>query len=576
MADLSASLRETVEIACADAFEGAGFERRFGAVRASDRPDMADYQCNGAMAVAKAQRMNPMQAAEAVAERLAGHDLFTVEIAKPGFLNFRATPAALSALIDAVGADERRLIPTDSAACKTLVDYGGPNLAKEMHVGHLRSAIVGQALYDILDFCGHDVVGDVHLGDWGLQMGQLIAQIEDVRPALMTDPEGGFGMDDLQEWYPAASARSKEDEAFRDRARAATAALQAGREDYMALWRQIAEVSKAALKRDYDRLGVTFDQWHGESRYQSMLDGIVARLSAEGVAVEDDGAVVVPLPDEPKLPPLILRNSNGGYGYGATDLATIADRRAEDDPDLILYVVDARQKTHFRQVFGAAARAGLTEGTRLEHIAFGTVNGKDGKPFKTRAGGVMRLRDLIDDMTAAARKRLDEAGAVDEDARDETAADVALAAIRFGELSHDRESAYVFDPEQFLQFEGKTGPYIQYTCVRVRSLMARAAAEGLTPGAAVVAGDAGRDLALCLDEAPAAFARAVETRKPNLVANHMYKLANRINTFYHAHRVLGGDATATEAAAHLGALAAASAQLELCARLLGLPIPRAM
>lgn len=566
-----------IERICADAFEQAGFDRKFGAVRPSDRPDLADFQCNGLLAVAKANRMNPMDAADKVVPQLQDSDLFTVEFVRPGFLNFVVSDAALAAQAAAVLADPRALVPQETDTKTFLLDYGGPNLAKEMHVGHLRSSIVGQALNTALKFAGHKTIGDVHLGDWGLQLGQLIAQIEDERPELLADgATADFDMTDLQVWYPKASARSKEDEAFLNRARTATAALQAGQPNYYRLWEMISEVSSRSLRRDFARLGVEFDQWFGESRYQSMLDGIVDRLLTEGVAEVDDGAVVIRLPEDQKLPPLILRNSNGGYGYGATDIATIEERVTEFKPDTILYVVDARQKTHFRQVFGAAERCGYFQNASAEHIAFGTVNGTDGKPFKTRAGGVMRLHDLLESMSQAARARLDEAGSVDPAARAEIAEQIAIAAIKFGELSHDRESNYVFDMDQFLQFEGKTGPYIQYTCVRIRSLFANAAEAGFAPGAIADLGNNGRELALTLDALPQQFARAIEQRKPSVIANHAYLLANKTNGFYQANRVLGGNATKEQRESTLGLLSAAIHQLEVCLSLLGIDIPAQM
>ena len=560
---------------CADAFERAGFERKFGAVRVSDRPDLADFQCNGALAVAKSRKMNPMEAAEQILAHLDQPALFSVELVKPGFLNFKASDGALAALAEKVAADPRSLAPVTDEPQHILLDYGGPNLAKEMHVGHLRSSIVGHALNTLMRFAGHRTTSDVHLGDWGLQIGQLISQIEDDRPELLAGG-GAFDMSDLQVWYPRASARSKEDEAFKERARTATAKLQAGDEDYLALWRRIAEVSSQSLQRDFGRLGVFFDLWYGESRYQPMLGDIVERLRKDGVAEIDDGAVVIRLPDEEKLPPLILRNSNGGYGYGATDMATIYDRVSDDRPDVMLYVVDARQKAHFRQVFGSAKRAGYLDGVAAEHIAFGTVNGTDGKPFKTRAGGVMRMHDLLETMSESALKRLNEAGATSPEKRARIAEEIAIAAIRYGELSHDREKNYVFDMDQFLQFEGATGPYIQYTCVRVRSLMARAAAVGKTPGAISELGGAGRDLALCLDELPTQVERAIKARKPNLIANHAFKLANRTNSFYQANRIIDDSVSGERAASHLGLLDAATRQLALCLDLLGIAIPDEM
>jgi len=570
-------LRQQIEDICIDAFEKAGFAREHGVVRESNRPDLADFQCNGLLSVAKLERMAPPQAAERVMPLLEQSDMFDVTFTPPGFLNFVVSDAALVRQVGEVLADPRGGIPLEGAPQHYLLDYGGPNLAKEMHVGHLRSSIVGHTLSTILRFAGNRVTSDVHLGDWGLQIGQLIAQIEDERPELLKEgSEGGFDMSDLQVWYPKASARSKEDFEFLERARSATAHLQAGRPEYERLWRAISDVSSLSLKRDFGRLGVEFDYWYGESRYQPMLNEIVDDLLEKGIAEVHQGAVIIRLPENEKLPPLILRNSNGGYGYGATDLATIHERVTQDQPDTILYVVDARQKTHFRQVFGAAARCGYLDHTTAEHIAFGTVNGADGKPFKTRAGGVMRLHDLLEAMNEAARKRLDATGAAPESTRNQTAEQIAIAAIRFGELCHDRESSYVFDIDKFVQFEGKTGPYIQYSCVRLRSLKAKAAESGLAPGGVTKLGEGGRDLVLCLDELPTQFERTIALRKPHVIANHAYKLANNTNRYYQANRILGGDATEEEARSHLGLLDAALQQLSLCLELLGIETPAQM
>lgn len=574
---MKTTLIDRLQQSVTEAFEAAGYEAKFGAVRVSDRPDLADFQCNGLMGVAKSQKMNPALAGEAVMEKLDLGGMFEAEFVKPGFLNFRATGKALTEAVAAQVADPRALAQEAASSAKIMVDYGGPNLAKEMHVGHLRSAIVGQGLINLLAFAGHDVVSDVHLGDWGLQIGQLISQIEQVRPDLFEEEvRAPLTMENLQEWYPQASAKSKADEAFRDRARKATSALQAGDEQYLRLWRRIVEVSKASLRRDYDRLGCDFTYFHGESRYQDMLGQIVENLEKSGHAVLDEGAIVVHLQTDKKLPPLMLRNSNGGYGYGATDLATIVDRVEQDDPDYILYVVDARQKMHFQQVFLAAEQTGLSGDAQLEHTAFGTVNGTDGKPFKTREGGVMRLHDLMDEMQGAARKRLEEMGQLSGTELETAAEQIGLAAIKFGELSHDRESNYVFDMEQFLQFEGRTGPYIQYTCVRIASLMERAKAAGITPAPFEHVTESARPVVLTLDEFAGKVLRAEETRKPSHLAMHVYKLANVTNSFYQSNRVLAEGVEPAVAASHLGLLEAASRQLRLGLDLLGIDVPARM
>ncbi|PRY93080.1 arginyl-tRNA synthetase [Hasllibacter halocynthiae] len=559
------TLQTAIESKVRSAFEAAGFDPALGTVRPSDRPDLADFQCNGCLAAAKRYRMAPQAAYEKVAAHLEGG--FETAFAPPGFLNVRVTEEGLLGRAASLAGDPRFGAGTPAEGRRLLLDYGGPNVAKEMHVGHLRSSLIGEGLRRLLAFAGAMVEGDVHLGDWGLQMGQVIAWIEeDVPEALDGAP---FDMDDLRRWYPAASARSKEDEEFLARARRVTAALQAGEPRYRAIWDRMMEVSKAGLRRDFDRLGVGFEYWYGESRYQGMLDGMVDDLLARGVAEEDDGAVIIRF--EEKLPPLILRNSRGGYGYGATDLATIKDRvdegMAGGAPDAMLYVVDARQKLHFRQVFAAAGRAGYVSRDRLEHIAFGTVNGPDGKPFKTRAGGVMRLKDLADMMLEAATERLKERGEVDTD----TAEQVAMAAVKFGELSHDREQNYVFDVDAFTRFEGRTGPYLQYTAVRLESLRAKAAEVGIEPGAPTL-GTGTRELILALDAFPAQLDRAVAQRKPSVLAMHAYDVANRINACYAANRILGAE----DGAGHLALLLLARRQLVLILGILGIEVPAEM
>ncbi len=572
-----ATLSEQVETLCQAAFVAAGFDAALGTVKTSDRPDLADFQCNGLLAAAKRYKVNPRAAAEEMLTRFEGNGLAEVSIAGPGFLNFRILPHALLAQAAAHSSDARSLVPT-VAPQHFLLDYGGPNVAKEMHVGHLRSSIVGQALHDILTFAGHKTEGDVHLGDWGLQLGLLITLIEEEQPHLLEDPDNALlTMEDLQAWYPKASARSKEDAPFLDRARSTTQAMQSGQGSYYAMWKRIVEVSSVALQRDFARLGVSFDYWYGESRYQAALDGLVTQLKEKGDAVEDDGAVIIRLPEEAgDIPPLMLRNSKGGYGYGATDLATIDERTGENRPDTLLYVVDARQRTHFQQVFAAAKKTGLDRGTGLEHIAFGTVNGPDGKPFKTRAGGVMRLSELMDMMHEAAKTRLAEGSDLTGDMLEKTAEDIAVAAVKFGELSHDRESNYIFDMDQFLRFEGKTGPYLQYTVVRIRSLFDRAAAAGVQPGDICKLGDNARELILCADDLPAQMARTIETRKPSVLAMHLYSLANRMNQFYAANKVLADDVSPDHAAARLGLLKMAEAQLVTGLGILGIPVPDRM
>lgn len=570
------TLIQRIEAICVAAFETCGFEPRFGAVQVSDRPDLTDFQCNGALAVAKKERRNPREVAQAIIDAMQGHaDLFTVDIAGPGFLNLTATDAALADHALALRDDARSMVPVVADPGRFLVDYGGPNTAKEMHVGHLRASIIGQTLKTLLRFAGHSAEGDIHLGDWGLQMGQLITYVEDNHPEIADTPDAPITMEDLQGWYPLASGLSKSDEAFRKRAQRATQQLQAGEPRYMQIWNRMNDASLAALRRDYDWLGVDFEYWYGESRYQKALDGILEDVMTRGIAIEDDGAIIIRMQDDDKLPPLMMRNAAGGYGYGATDVATLSER-VGDGFETVLYVVDQRQATHFKQLFNATAQMGLLNKTRAEHIGFGTVNGTDGKPFKTREGGTMRLVDLFGAMTDAARKRLDDSDKVDPALRDTVAAQVARAAIKFGELSHDREKNYIFDMEKFLQFEGKTGPYIQYSRVRVRTLVDAAAQAGLTPGPVTDLGVSGRDLILAMDGFPAAFERSIQARKPSHLTNQIYRLADATNRFYQQNRVLQAGLDAGVAGSYLSILTAAARQIDLGLALLGIDLPEQM
>ena len=443
---------------------------------------------------------------------------------------------------------------------------------------------------NLLRFQGHNVKGDIHLGDWGLQMGQLITELARTRPSLAYfDPdataplptEPPFTMEDLLTLYPRASARSRDDPGAREAARIATAELQAGRPGYRALWQHIVDVSIADISRDYGRMGVDFEQWFGESRYQDRLGGLTKRLVEQGVAVESDGALVIRVArdESDPAPPLILQNSDEGFGYGATDLATIDERANTFGATTLLYVVDARQSLHFDQVF-RAARKSVVAGrpTRLEHLPFGTVNGPDGKPFKTREGGVMRLADLMQMLASEARKRLEEAG-MGADLNVVEAGQVAdmvgLGALKFADLQHDRESDYVFDIVRFSRFEGRTGPYLQYAGVRIRSLLARAAEAGLSAGAVVIGQPVERQIALILDRFHLTIERSVELRKPHILAEHLFALASLYNQFYHGSRILIEDDKA-RAASWLALSKLVLAQLAVGLSLLGIGIPDRM
>lgn len=573
MADLKRLLGEAV----AAAFAAEGLPAELGRVTPSDRPDLADFQSNGALAAAKQAKANPREIAGRIAERLTSDPrLSSVEIAGPGFINLKLADEALSDRANAIAADERTGGERVTTPRRVMVDYGGPNVAKPMHVGHLRASIIGEALKRIYRWRGDEVLGDAHFGDWGFQMGLLIVAVteEGIDPGSLT-------LDDLERIYPAASARMKEDTDFRDRARKATAELQAGREDYRALWRRFVEVSRTALEREFHALGIDFDLWKGESDADPLMAGMVEDLRARGLLVPDQGAEIVRVAredDKREIPPLIVVSSEGSAMYGATDLATILDRRNSFDPELILYCVDQRQADHFEQVFRAAYLAGYAPEGTLEHIGFGTMNGPDGKPFKTRAGGVLKLHDLITMATDKAKGRLHEAGLGAElppAEFEETARKVAVAALKFADLSNFRGTSYVFDLDRFMSFEGKTGPYLLYQAVRVKSLLRRAETEGAKPGPVAVAEPAERDLVLALDAFDQALLDAYDKRAPHTIAEHAYRIAQSFSRFYAACPILQAGHEATRGS-RLTLAVTMLRQLELCLTLLGIETPDRM
>lgn len=549
---MTTTLLATLRHALGRAFETAGFDPGTVIVETSRRPELGQFQCNSAMQLAKAHRAKPREIAERIVAALEAVDFITdLSIAGPGFVNFNVTDAFLAERANAMVRDPRLDFPTVEAPQTVVVDYGGPNVAKPMHVGHLRASIIGEALKRILRFRGHRTIGDVHLGDWGLPIGMLIHELSLRQPDLPYfdgertadfPTQSPVSIDDLEEMYPAAAARCRESEADMAAARRKTAELQNGRPGYIALWRHFLETSKASQAHDFERLGVDFELWRGESDVADLVQPLIRDLQARGIAETDQGAVLVRFAppdgedDEAALTPLILTTSDGTMTYAATDLATIQDRVARLSPDLSLYVVDSRQGLHFRQVFEAARRAGLNDAMAMEHIGFGTVNGPDGKPLKTRAGGVPRLGELLDQADEEAGRRLEEHRlGVEFDAaeRADIARKVGLAAIKFADLNHQRTANYAFDLENFTRFEGKTGPYLLYTVVRLNSVLAKA---GGVPSAAAFAGfetAVERDLLIRVATLPEVLKRVEERRAPNMLCDYAYDLAQQINAFYH-------------------------------------------
>lgn len=595
MSDLKTALSE----AAGAAFAGLGLPADLGQVKASDRPDLADFQVNGALPAAKQLGRNPREIATAVADVLkADPRLAAVEVAGPGFINLRVADAALSGRADAIAADPRAGAETLGAPRRVIVDYGGPNVAKPMHVGHLRASIIGESVKRLYRFRGDEVLGDAHFGDWGYQMGLLIGAVmdEDAQIAGLVErlnaegaalagpipePFQRVSLDDLDRLYPLSAARGKEDTAYRDRARRLTAELQAKKAGCYLLWRRFREVTQVALERDFHALGVDFDLWKGESDVDGLIPEMIADLDRKGLLVDDQGARIVRVAregDKRELPPLLVVSSEGSAMYGTTDLATILDRKRSFDPHLVIYCVDQRQADHFEIVFRAAYLAGYAAEGALQHIGFGTMNGPDGKPFKTREGGVLKLNDLIEMTRSKARERLHEAGlgeAFPPEEFEDIAGKVAVAALKFADLSNFRGTSYVFDLDRFTSFEGKTGPYLLYQAVRVKSLLRRAGDEGAAPGPVQVEAPAERELVLTLDAFETALAEAYDRQAPNAVAEHAYRLAQAFSRFYAACPILQAPDAASRAS-RLTLAQATLKQLELALDALGIAIPERM
>ncbi len=589
---MTQSLLNKLSSLVGEAFAKCDLDPALGRVVVSQRRELGQFQCNGALAAAKAAKKNPREIAETILSELKTNDNFAeLSLAGPGFINIRLSDTYLKAHFDAFAADPHFGAREGHSSETVILDFGGPNVAKAMHVGHLRATIIGESLRRLRDFLGDTVVSDVHFGDWGLPMGLLIKEIELAKPDLPyfdNQNEGPFPaespvtVDELQELYPSASARSKEDPEFLEAARSATFELQSGRAGYRALWQHMLDVSVAETKIDFDLLGAHFTEWNGEADTNDLIPPMLERLEKEGYSELSDGATVVRVAEEDdkkEMPPLILQKSDGAVMYGTTDLATIEMRQRDHQPDSILYVVDARQSLHFEQVFRAARKCvSIPEKAHLEHIGFGTVNGKDGKPLKTRDGGVVRLRSLIEDAITEARKVVLEAG-MDEkfgvDELEDIATKVGIAAIKFADLSNQRMSNYVFDLERFTKFEGKTGPYQMYAAVRIKSMLRKAREQGLEEGPLTLSADAERNLLLALSQLPEATLAAAEKNAPHILCDHVYTLTQEFNSFYHDCHVLGEKDEAIRAS-RLTLCAVTLRQIETALNLLGIDVPERM
>lgn len=574
------------------AFEACGYDIANVRVTVSNRPDLCEYQCNGAMACAKKAKKKPIDIANQVVEQLSGCPLFeAADAVMPGFINLKVAPEALTEAVREMAGEEKYGIRKE-APQKIIVDYGGANVAKPLHVGHLRSAIIGEALKRMGAFFGNEMTGDVHLGDWGLQMGLIIEELRLRKPDLpYFDPdfageypaEAPFTISELEEIYPAASKRSKEDPEFAAKAHEATKKLQSGDPAYRALWKHIMKVSVTDLKKNYDALNVSFELWKGESDVQPYIPGLIEDLEKRGIAYESDGALVVDIAepgDSREFPPCIIRKSDGAALYATSDLATLIEREKLYGPDRYVYVSDKRQELHYTQFFRVAKKAGIVPAEHdLKWIGFGTMNGKDGKPFKTRDGGVMRLETLIKEIREAVYARIAENPEIPEDEAQETTRMVALAALKYGDLSNQASKDYVFDIDRFASFEGNTGPYILYTTVRIKSILRKYAEAG---GAEVTAADlrpacSPSEKALYLELTK--YAETVESAwkelAPHKVCQYLYSVAEAFNSFYHEVRILSEE-DEEKKRGYLALIRVTEGILTACLEMLGMEVPSRM
>ena len=574
------------------AFAAAGYEEELGRVTGSNRPDLCEYQCNGAMAGAKKYKKAPIMIANEVAEKLQDSKVFSqVDAVPPGFLNLKITESFLKEYLQQMRQDAKFGLNEPAVKEKIIIDYGGPNVAKPLHVGHLRSAIIGESIKRIARYAGHEVIGDIHLGDWGLQMGLIITELKERQPDLVYfdeeflgeyPKEAPFTISELEEIYPTASGKSKEDAAYKEKAMEATFKLQSGVRGYRALWNHIISVSVSDLKKNYNNLNVEFDLWKGESDVHDIIPGMVEYMKDGGYAHLSEGALVVDVKEETdtkEIPPCMILKSDGASLYNTTDLATIMERMEKINPDKMIYVVDKRQDLYFEQVFRCARKTKLVKPeTVLRFLGFGTMNGKDGKPFKTREGGVMRLEHLISDINEEMYGKISENASMPEEEARQTAKQVALAAVKYGDLSNQASKDYIFDIEKFSSFEGDTGPYILYTIVRIKSILAKYRDQGGDVAAAVLreAGSASeKALMLQLTGFNAMMEAAFEEIAPHKVCAYIYDLANAFNRFYHETKILTEE-DAEKKAGWIALLVLTRDILETCIDLLGFSAPERM
>ena len=574
------------------AFEKAGYDKKYAKVGVSNRPDLCQYQCNGALAAAKEYHKAPIQMANEVVEFLKDSESFKEIAAQaPGFINMSVSDRFLADYINKMAASETLGLDKAENPETIVIDYGGANVAKPLHVGHLRSAVIGESIKRTARYLGHKVIGDVHLGDWGLQIGLIITELEHRKPELVyfdesfdgeypTEPP--FTMSDLEEIYPYASGYSKEHPEYKEEAQTATAELQSGRKGYLALWQHIINVSVADLKKIYTKLNVEFDLWKKESDAQPYIPQMVQDMKDGGYAHIDQGALVVDVKEETdtkEIPPCMILKSNGATLYNTTDLATIVERRRLFDPDEIIYVVDKRQSLYFEQVFRCARKTKIIgEDVKLEFVGFGTMNGKDGKPFKTRDGGVLRLEKLLEDVNEQVLDKMKDRD-MDKDMIDDAAAKISLAAIKYGDLSNQASKDYIFDVDRFTSFEGNTGPYILYTIVRTKSLLAKVKAQNITVDekSAIEPADSKSetDVMLALTKWSETVNAAFEEHAPHKICQFVYELSDTFNKFYHENKIVTNE-NEKQRDSYIKLSALVGKVLETAIDLLGLEAPERM
>ncbi len=574
------------------AFAAAGFDEKYAMVTRSNRPDLCEFQCNGAMACAKVYKKKPIDIANAVLEQAKDSTMFSeISAVMPGFINIRLNPVWLAGHIQKISEDKKFGLNEAAYPETIIVDFGGANVAKPLHVGHLRSAVIGESVQRLARYMGHRVISDVHLGDWGLQMGLIITELQERKPDLVYfdqdysgdfPEEAPFTISELEDIYPAASKKSKEDEAFAERAHQATLKLQQGYAPYRALWRHIMNVSLKDLKKNYDNLNVHFDLWKGESDADPYIPALIQDFIDKGLAYESNGALVVDIAEEGdsrEYPPCIIRKSDGAALYATSDLATLVQREQDYQPDRYIYVVDKRQELHFIQVFRAAKKAGIVpQETKMIFLGFGTMNGKDGGPFKTREGGVMRLEYLIRDINEAVCEKIREKDKVPEEEIEETSRKVALAAVKYGDLSNQATKDYVFDIDRFTSFEGNTGPHIQYMVVRIKSILARYAEEkGSLPDLRIrtAGSDSEKKLMLSLSRFGETIESAFAETAPHRVCQYMAETADAFNDFYLENKILA-EPDEEKKAGFISLIRLTGMILDTCMDLLGIESPEHM